>query len=132
MGKCYVNIRNSVMWCILAIFLFPQLHEQRMRHEWGTHPVTDHIFCHQSTVSVVQNQKLVTLRSETFYVNWMIVRPSVLPSRDLALPLTMTMQSLWPWHHRVLWIINRGAGHHCPWFVFRQTRCYFPCLDGKS
>lgn len=24
------------------------------------------------------------------------------------LPLTMTMQSLWPWHHSGLWIINRG------------------------
>ena len=24
------------------------------------------------------------------------------------LPLTMTMQSLWPWHHSRLWIINRG------------------------
>lgn len=25
-----------------------------------------------------------------------------------GLPLTMTMLSLWPWHHSRLWIINRG------------------------
>lgn len=29
-------------------------------------------------------------------------------SRSADVPLTMTMLSLWPWHHSRLWIINRG------------------------
>lgn len=50
----------------------------------------------------------------------------------LILPLTMTMWSLWPWHHRRLWIINRGPDSGARRFVCRQTRCYFPRLDSRG
>lgn len=45
---------------------------------------------------------------------WTFLRPfpgfsvPVESSGSSNLPLTMTMQSLWPWHHSGLWIINRG------------------------
>lgn len=43
--------------------------------------------------------------------------------RDYAVTLTLTSQQL----------VNskQGVGHQCPWFVCKQTRCYFPVQTAR-
>lgn len=49
------------------------------------------------------------LRGFLFLFVWVPGFPTPVESSGSAdVPLTMTMLSLWPWHHSRLWIINRG------------------------
>lgn len=49
---------------------------------------------------------LFSVRAVGFLFVWIWDPRKLLRSPNL--PLTMTMPSLWPWHHSRLWIINRG------------------------